>query len=88
MLYYRVKVDNYTDKWTRETTVYNELLTEKEFFKRFPHTPNRIFEKTEISKRNVYFSFGCRFEYGTGANYDKNGRFFLLNHGAKVYYKD
>ncbi len=62
MLYYRVLKDGIMDFKSGYTTIVNELVTEKEKEKKFPALSEKVFDTVEISKRNVYWSFGARFE--------------------------
>lgn len=83
MKYYRAVAEKY-DYFTGYGTIINELVTAKEKEKRFPHLSGAAFEVVEISKKAIYWSFGARFEVGTGSTYDKGGRFVLCD-GHKLY---
>lgn len=63
MKYYRAKGEfyDYTTGWT---TVYGELLTEKERIKRFSNLRDSCFSVEEIKKTETYMFFGARFAYG------------------------
>lgn len=63
MLYYRAKRDAY-DYFTKNGVVLNELLTKREREKRVPYIQDCVFEPVHISQRNIYMSFGVRFECG------------------------
>lgn len=62
MKYYRAKKKEVHDYFTGWTTVKNELVTEKEKNIRFRYLADSIFEEVEISKKKIFFNFGCRFE--------------------------
>lgn len=71
MLYYRVP-DNLDGKVTLIHNKYhelirNELYTEKECYKY--NIPEYMLIPVYVSKRNIYWSFGCRFETGHGYTY-------------------
>ena len=61
MTYYRVRKETY-DYFTWWTAVQNELVTEKERNTRFRYLSDFVFEKVEVSKKKIFFNFGCRFE--------------------------
>ena len=61
--------DNKHDYFTGYTTIKNELLTEKERNTKFRYLMDDCFKIVEISKKNVYWCFGARFEMGTGNNH-------------------
>ena len=75
MTYYRVN-HNYADKTRKRIVngksycvtdysfVYYELYTEKELSK-FRVDLSK-FDVVNVSRRDIYFSFGCRFQNGTG----------------------
>ena len=84
MKFYRVVKDGVHDYFTGNTTVINELVTEKERNTKFRYISDFAFEVVDVSKKNTYWSFGARFEIGTGATYDKTGRFILCD-GVKLY---
>lgn len=78
MTYYRVN-ENYMDKLRIDhnrnmtqrgkyidngTFIYYELYTEKELAK-FRVDLSK-FDVVNVSRRDIYFSFGCRFQNGTG----------------------
>lgn len=68
MVYYRINKAG-SDKFingVQLTTVKNELFTEKEMRKN--GIPFSYADKVEISKRNIYWFFGARFEIGTFVN--------------------
>lgn len=60
MLYYKVDDRLNGRKWGKYTFVMNELITEKEAggFGLIEQLSNKV----NISPRNTYFMFGCRFE--------------------------
>ena len=71
MLYYRVP-DSLDGKVTIVKNKYhefirNELYTEKECEKY--NIPFNKLEPVYVSKRNIYWSFGCRFEIGKWYTY-------------------
>lgn len=61
MKYYRVRREAH-DWFTGWTAVKNELVTKKEKDTRFRYLNDSIFEEVEISKKKIFFNFGCRFE--------------------------
>ena len=62
MLFYRAKKEVY-DYFTGNTTIENELLTQKERDTKFRYLSDNVFEKVEISKKKTFWSFGARFEW-------------------------
>lgn len=50
------------DYFTGYTTVKNELVTQKERDTKFRYLSDSVFEPVEISRRRIFWSFGCRFE--------------------------
>ena len=63
MEYYRIKHDYY-DRRSGYQLIENELITEREMIKKnLVWIPNEIYELVNISKRNVFWHFGVRFEY-------------------------
>ena len=62
MKYYRVRKSDIYDPETGYTTIKNELLTEKERFKRFRGLSPLCFEIVDIKRGNIYTCFGARFE--------------------------
>lgn len=64
MKYYKVVVDNKHDYFTGYTTIKNELLTEKERNTKFRYLMDDCFKIVEVSKKNIYWVFGARFEIG------------------------
>ena len=60
MKFYRVLEQKY-DYFTKNETVENELLTEKERNSKFRYIPDEYFEIVNISKKKTFWSFGCRF---------------------------
>lgn len=62
MKFYRVIKEDKTDYFNGYTTVKGELLTEKERKRNFRYLPDDVFEEVEISKKNTFWIFGCRFE--------------------------
>lgn len=62
MKFYKVVVDEKHDYFTSYTTVINELLTERERNKKFPHLYEDCFQVVEVSKKRTHWCFGCRFE--------------------------
>lgn len=64
MKYYKIIKDGVRDRETFFEGVKDELLTMNERRKHCPNIPERCFEAVEISKRNVYWFFGARFECG------------------------
>lgn len=84
MKYYRAITTKH-DYFTGYTTIYNELLTEKERNAKFRYLNDCCFELVNISSRNTYKSFGARFEIGSGPNYDKYGYFTITCDGTKLY---
>lgn len=83
MKYYRAAAEKH-DYFSGNTTIINELLTEKERNTKFRFLSDSVFEVVEVSKKKIYWSFGARFEIGTGANYDAGGHFVLCD-GKKLY---
>lgn len=64
MKYYKVN-ENGADKYmhkSRMTLVYNELYTEKE--KERYNIPEAFVDVVNVSKNNIYWFFGARFEQG------------------------
>ena len=61
MKYYKAlkEVHDYFTGWT---LVKNELVTEKERNTKFRYLSNAVFKEVEVSKKKIYFNFGCRFE--------------------------
>ena len=84
MKYYRAITEKH-DYFTGYTTVFNELLTEKERNSKFRYLKDSCFEIVNVSCKQTYKSFGSRFEFGTGSNYDKSGYFIVLSDGSKLY---
>lgn len=68
MLYYKVNTGDKHDYFTGNTTIKNELLTEKERNTKFRYLTDEYFTPVNISRKNVYFSFGARFERGSNHN--------------------
>lgn len=62
MMYYKVTVGDKHDYFTGYTTVLGELVTPKERNKKFRYLPDYIFKPVNISKRDVVWIFGARFE--------------------------
>lgn len=62
MKYYKVIIDGKHDYFTGYTTIYNELLTEKERNKKFRYLQDYCFEIVEVKKNKTFWSFGARFE--------------------------
>lgn len=63
MEYYRIKYD-YFDSRSNRQLIKNELITEREMIKKnLVWIPDEIYELVNISKRNVFWNFGVRFEY-------------------------
>ena len=50
------------DYFSKYGVIENELLTVKERNKKCPYLMDIIFEPVNISKRNIFWSFGVRFE--------------------------
>lgn len=69
MKYYKVVADNKHDYFTGYTTIKNELLTEKERNTKFRYLMDDCFKVVEVSKKNIYWSFGARFEICKGGNH-------------------
>lgn len=61
MKYFRAKKDAY-DYFSKRGIVENELLTEKERNRYVPYLHDCLFEQIDISKRDTYTMFGCRFQ--------------------------
>lgn len=68
MVYYKVIQDGKHDFFTGNTTIKNELLTERERHSKFRYLMDSVFKKVEISKRNTFKCFGARFEKKEGEN--------------------
>ena len=68
MTYYKVLKGDINDRATGYTTIKNELLTERERETHFKTLNNSIFKIVNISKRNIYFMFGARFQNNTFYN--------------------
>ena len=68
MKYYKVLVGDKHDYFTGYTTIKNELVTEKERNSKFRYLNDEIFKPVDVSKKNIYFFFGARFENGTDWN--------------------
>ena len=83
MLYYKALSEKF-DYFSGNTTIVNELLTEKERYKKFAFLPDCCFDRVNVSPKKTYKSFGARFEIGTGANYDAGGHFIICD-GCKLY---
>lgn len=67
MLYYRAKGDFY-DYFNNYEVIRNELLTAKERNRKCRYLSDNCFEAVNISKKDIYFSFGVRFQIGTNAS--------------------
>lgn len=65
MKYFRVVVGDKHDYFTGYTTIKNELLTARERNTKFRYLSDDIFEVVEISRKNIYWLFGARFENNT-----------------------
>ena len=61
MLFYRATKEAH-DYFTGNTTIKNELVTQKERDTKFRYLSDSVFEKVEISKKKTFWSFGARFE--------------------------
>jgi len=64
MLYYKVKHDAY-DYLNKYAVVKNELLTARERNIKCRYLSDDIFEPVNISKNNIFWFFGARFECGS-----------------------
>lgn len=62
MKYYKVNKKYDGISINKLTLICNELFTEKEREKY--NIPFRFLEERNISKNNIFWSFGCRFEIG------------------------
>ena len=60
MLYYQVVEDSY-DFFNNHSAIKGELFTAKERDTKVRYISDDHFKPVHISKRQVYFSFGCRF---------------------------
>lgn len=67
MLYYRAKGDFY-DYFCKYEVIRNELLTAKERNRKCRYLSDNCFEAVNISKKDIYFFFGVRFQIGTNAS--------------------
>ena len=67
MIYYRARTDTYDPK-TKNYLVRNQLITEVERKKLYPTRPDFLFKEIDIPKYRTYWSFGARFEIGTGVS--------------------
>lgn len=63
MTYYKVNTGDKHDYKTKYTTIKDELITPKEKRIKFPNISDKYFDIVNISKKNIYFFFGARFEY-------------------------
>lgn len=70
MKYYRVAVGDKHDYFTGYTTIKNELLTEKERNRKFRYLSDSIFDEVNVSKKNIYWNFGARFEIGKPCSFN------------------
>lgn len=61
MKYYKARREAH-DYFTGNTTVKNELLTERERNTLFRYLNDDIFQEVEISKKKTFMNFGVRFE--------------------------
>lgn len=64
MIYYKA-IKEAHDYFTGNTTIKNELLTQKERDTKFRYLSDYVFEKVEISKKKIFWNFGTRFEKNT-----------------------
>lgn len=64
MRYYKAITEKH-DYFTGYTTVYGELITEKERNTKFRYLMDDCFQPVEVSKKNTVWIFGCRYETGT-----------------------
>ena len=60
MLYYEVVEDGY-DYFNKNSALKGELFTPKERETKVRYISDDHFKPVHISKRQVFFSFGCRF---------------------------
>lgn len=71
MKYYRVIKEKH-DYFTGNTTIYGELLTEKERNTKFRYLFDDCFQIVNVNKNNTVFIFGARYEIGTTEDRRKN----------------
>lgn len=64
MKYFQVNTGDKYDYFTGHTTIKGELLTQKERDTKFRYLNDEFFTPVEVSKRDIYWSFGARFKYG------------------------
>lgn len=62
MLFYKATKEAH-DYFTGNTTIKNELLTQKERDTKFRYLKDSVFEVVNISKKKTFWNFGARFEY-------------------------
>lgn len=62
MLFYKATKEAH-DYFTGNTTIKNELLTQKERDTKFRYLKDSVFEMVNISKKKTFWNFGARFEY-------------------------